>query len=236
MCKRAIRFLGMVFLASSAVAAQAPDKNVNNVNNVIGVHAVSYVDVMPASRAPAVAALKQYRDSSRKDDGYVRVEFFEQIGRPGHFAVLETWKDQKASDAHGMAAHTQQLQTALQPIRSSGYDQRPYKAVTVGAPPAAAGGQTIYVITHVDVVPNPQNDPPGLLRRLAEASRNEKGNVRFDILQHAMRANHFTIVEAWQSQGALDAHAAASHTRQYRDTLQPMAGGPLDERLYKSVE
>jgi len=72
--------------------------------------------------------------------------------------------------------------------------------------------------------------------RLAEASRNEKGNVRFDILQHAMRANHFTIVEAWQSQGALDAHAAASHTRQYRDTLQPMAGGPLDERLYKSVE
>jgi quinol monooxygenase YgiN len=227
MFKRAIGLLGMVFLASSAVTAQAPDASV---------HAVSYVDLIPASRGPAVAALKQYRDSSRKDDGYVRVEFFEQIGRPGHFAVLETWRDQKAADAHGMAAHTQQFLNTLQPLRSSGYDQRPYRTVTVGPASPAAGGQAIYVVTHVDVIPSPQNDPPGLLRRLAEASRNEKGNVRFDVLQHMMRANHFTLVEAWQSQSALDAHAAAAHTRQYRDTLQPMSGGPLDERLYTAVE
>ena len=32
-----------------------------------------------------------------------------------------------------------------------------------------------------------------------------------------MRANHFTVVEAWQNQKALDDHAAAAHTRQYRD-------------------
>ena len=227
MLRRTMWSLGMVFLAAFAIAAQTPPDP--------SLYAVSYVDVMPASRGPAVAALKQYRDSSRKDDGYVRLEFFEQIGRPGHFAVLETWRDQKALDAHGMAAHTQQLLSTLQPIRSSGYDQRPYKTVTVGPAPAGAAG-TIYVVTHVDTVPNPQNDPPGLLKRLAEASRSERGNVRFDILQHTMRANHFTIVEGWQSQGALDAHAAAAHTRQYRDTLQPMAGGPLDERLYKAVE
>ena len=227
MIRRTIGLLSMVFLGSSALTAQAPDANV---------HAVAYVDVMPASTVPAVAALKQYRDSSRKDDGFVRIEFFEQIGRPGHFAVIETWRDQKASDTHGMAAHTQQLLSTLQPIRSSGYDQRPYKTVTVGPAPAAARGQAIFVITHVDVVPNPQNDPPGLLKRLAETSRSEKGNVRFDVLQHTMRANHFTIVEAWQNQSALDAHAAAVHTRQYRDTLQPMAGGPLDERLYKAVD
>jgi quinol monooxygenase YgiN len=227
MVKRATGLLGMVFLASSAITAQAPDTSV---------HAVSYVDLIPASRGPAVAALKQYRDSSRKDDGYVRVEFFEQIGRPGHFAVLETWTDQKASDAHGTAPHTQEFLNTLQPLRSSGYDQRPYRTVTVGPASPATGGQTIYVVTHVDVIPSPQNDPPGLLRRLAEASRNEKGNVRFDVLQHMMRANHFTLVEAWQSQSALDAHAAAAHTRQYRDTLQPMTGGPLDERTYKAVD
>jgi quinol monooxygenase YgiN len=228
MIRRTIGLLSIVFLASSAIAAQtAADTSL---------YAVSYVDVMPASTGPAVAALKQYRDASRKDDGFVRVEFFEQIGRPGHFAVLETWKDQKALDAHGMAPHVKALMSALQPIRSSGYDQRPYKTVSVGSAPASPGGQTIYVITHVDVIPNPQNDPPGLLKRLAETSRSEKGNVRFDVLQHTMRANHFTIVEAWQSQSALDAHAAAAHTRQYRDTLQPMSGGPLDERLYKVVE
>src|SRR6266850_5377908 len=127
---RTFGLLCTVFLTASAIAAQtATDTNV---------HAVSYVDVLPASRAPAVAALKQYRDASRKDDGFVRFEFFEQVGRPGHFAVLETWRDQKASDAHGTAAHTQQFLNTLQPLRSSGYDQRPYKTVTVGpASPAA---------------------------------------------------------------------------------------------------
>ena len=79
-------------------------------------------------------------------------------------------------------------------------------------------------------------DAPGMLRRLAEASRAEQGCLRFDVLQHAMRANHFTVVEVWQTQDALDAHAATAHARQYRDELQPVSGSPLDERVYKAIE
>jgi len=228
MAKYAVAMVSIVFFASIAVLAQATAET--------AAYAVTYVDVTPAAKAAAVAALKQYRDASRKDDGFMRVDLFEQMGRPGHFAIIEAWKDQKAVDAHATAAHTKQLLSALEPIRSSGYDQRPYKTLTVGVAGGAAGAQTIYVLTHVDTVPSPQNDPPGLLRRLAEDSRKDNGNLRFDVIQHTMRPNHFTIVEAWQSQSALDAHAAAAHTKQYRDTLQPMAGGPLDERLYKAVD
>jgi quinol monooxygenase YgiN len=75
-----------------------------------------------------------------------------------------------------------------------------------------------------------------LLARLAEASRQEAGNLRFDVVQHTMRANHFTVIEAWRNQQALDAHVAAAHTKQYRDTLQPMTGSPLDERVYKAID
>ena len=75
-----------------------------------------------------------------------------------------------------------------------------------------------------------------MLKDLAEASRKEPGNVRFDVVQHTMRANHFTVVEVWRDTKALDAHVAAAHTKQYRDTLQPMTGSPLDERVYKSVD
>jgi len=200
------------------------------------VYAVSYIEVMPQSRTVAVASFKQYRDGSRMDDGYVRLELFEQIGRPGHFAIVETWRDQNSLDAHEMAAHAKQFIDKLQPIRLSDYDRRPYKTLTVGSGPAAADGQTIHVVTHVDTIPDPQSDGPGLLRRLAEASRQEDGNLRFDVLQHTMRANHFTIIETWRSRTALDAHARAQHTRQYRDGLQAMAGSPLDERLYKAVQ
>jgi quinol monooxygenase YgiN len=95
------------------------------------------------------------------------------------------------------------------------------------------GAQTVYVITHVDVSPNPQ--VPVLLQRMAEESRKDEGNLRFDVLQHTMRANHFTVIEAWRDRKALDAHVAAAHTKQYREELGPMLGSPLDERLVERV-
>jgi len=199
------------------------------------VYAVGYVDVMPSAKADAIAALKQYRDASRKDKGYVRMEFFEQAGRPGHLNIIETFANPEALDAHAAAEHTKQFRSKLDSIRLSDYDQRPYKTVTLGPPPPAASAGAIHVITHVDIGGQGTN-APDLLQRLAEASRREPGNVRFDVLQHTMRANHFTVIEAWQNQKALDAHAAATHTRQYRDGLAPIAGSPLDERIYKVIE
>ena len=197
------------------------------------VYAVSYVEVMPSARATAIAALKQYRDASRKQDGFGRLDLFEQIGWPGHLAIFEVWRDQAAFEAHNAAAQKALLDT-LQPIRVSGFDQRPYKTLTVApaGPPAASG--SISVVAHVDVSQDPR--VPVMLRRLAEASRQEPGNLRFDVVQHTMRANHFTVIETWRNQQALDAHTATVHARQYRDELQPMTGSPLDERVYKAVE
>jgi quinol monooxygenase YgiN len=199
-------------------------------------YAVSYVEVMPSARPAMVAALKQYRDASRPEDGYVRFDLLEQVGQPGHFAIVERWRDQQAFDSHGMASHVKAFQDALQSIRLSDYDQRPYKSLTTGSGTSAGNMQAIYVVAHVDTVGGGQADAPGLLNRLAEASRKEQGCLRFDVVQHTMRANHFTVIEIWENQRARDAHAAAPHTRQYRDALQPMSGSPLDERLFKAVE
>jgi quinol monooxygenase YgiN len=110
------------------------------------------------------------------------------------------------------------------------YDERPYKDFAIGpaAPPSA---EAVYVLTHVDVAP--PGDAVTLLKRLAEDSRGEPGCLRFDVLQHAQRVNHFTILEAWRTRAARDRHVAAMHTRQYREALQPMIGSPLDERLMR---
>jgi quinol monooxygenase YgiN len=196
------------------------------------VHAVSYVEVAASSSATAAAAFKQYREASRQQPGFVRVEAFEQIGRPGHFVMVETWRDRQAFD--GRAATEQPLLDKLKSIRLSDYDQRPYKTLAIGATAMPPTSRNAIVISHVDVTPD-QRVPP-LLMRLAEASRKEDGNLRFDVVQHTMRANHFTVVEIWRDQKALDAHVAAAHTKQYRTDVQPMTGSPLDERVYKVVE
>jgi quinol monooxygenase YgiN len=197
-------------------------------------YAVAYVEIVPAAAARMVAAFRQYRDASRGESGYIRAELFEQGGRPAHYSIIETWSDQAALDAHQKAASTTQFKNALEPIRLSGYDERPYKALTVGG--AQATGGAVAVVTHVDIGGGGQFDAPALLRRLADASRMEPGCLRFDVVQHAMRANHFTVIELWESQQALERHAAARHTKQYRDELQPATGSPLDERVYKPVE
>jgi quinol monooxygenase YgiN len=195
-------------------------------------YAVSYVEAVASAAPRAIAALKQYREANRTRDGFVRFDIFEQAGRPGHFALFEIWRDQAAFDARG--ASQKQLVDALGPIRVSDYDLRPYKALSVGPAPPPANSWAVSVVSHVDVTPDPR--VAGMLRRLAEASRMEDGNIRFDVVQHTMRANHFTVVETWRDQKAFDAHVAAAHTRQYRDELQPFTGSPLDERVYKAIE
>src|SRR5215510_13634726 len=221
-----MRHVFCILISALALTAQTPADT--------AFYAVAYVDVMPASKAAAMTAFKQYRDTSAKEDGFVRFEFFEQVGRPGHLAVIETWANPKAFDAHQAAAQTKEWRSKLDPIRLSDYDQRPYKPLAVGSAPAPANDRSMYVVTHVDIGGQGTN-AGDLLKRLTEASRKDEGNMRFDVLQHAMRSNHFTVIETWQSEKALDAHAGAPHTRQYRDGLAPISGSPLDESLYKAV-
>ena len=195
-------------------------------------HAVAYVETTASGGAAAARALRAYREAALALDGCLRVDAFEQIGRPGHWVLLETWRDQKTFEARD-GAPTLRLTAALAPIRVSGFDQRPYKAITTAPPRAASSGSAVSVISHVDVAPNPAVAP--MLTRLAETSRVEPGNLRFDVLQHTMRGNHFTVIETWRDQRALDAHVATAHAKQYRDDILPMTGSPLDERVFTGV-
>ncbi|HUQ51162.1 MAG TPA: antibiotic biosynthesis monooxygenase [Gammaproteobacteria bacterium] len=224
--KRALRALLAVLLMVSPLSraqqpATAPDPGDR--------FAVAYVETRADSAAAGRAALERYREAVRAEAGCLGVELFEQAGRRGRFAIVESWRDATTFDARA-AEPKRQLLEALRPIRISDYDERPYKSLTLDARTAAGG---VAVVSHVDVAPNTQ--APELLRTLAERSRGEQGNARFVVLQHVQRANHFTVVEQWQSDAALDAHVAAAHTREYRDALQPLTGSPLDERVYTPI-
>ena len=210
------------------IAGQAPSSD--DVRQAVG-----YVDVRPSATDEAIAAFRRYRDAVAQEAGFVGFDLVEQIGRRGHFVAIDVWRDQVAYDAHQAEASLARLQEALQPLRTSGYDRRPYRALSVGSS-RPSGSEAIYVVTHVDIGGGAKVDAAGMLRALAAASRAEPGCLRFDVTQHAMRANHFTIVEAWENERALEGHAAAPHTRKFRDDVQPATGSPLDERIYRRVE
>src|SRR5262249_61265936 len=60
--------------------------------------AVSYVDASPSAAKQLFAAFKAYSDATTKEDGRLGFELFEQMGRPAHYAVVETWRGRECSD------------------------------------------------------------------------------------------------------------------------------------------
>jgi quinol monooxygenase YgiN len=200
------------------------------------VYVVSYLEVMPPSTGEAAALLRQYREASRRDAGHMRLEVLQQSGRPDHFAIVEVWRDQEAFDAHGMAMHTRQFHAQLGPLRVSPCDERLHNALAPGATLAARAAGATYVVTHADAIPPAKDDALAALMQLVEASRHDDGCLRFEVLQQRSRQNHFTLVEIWKEQRALEAHAMAAHTRQFREQFQPLTGSLYDERLYQELD
>ena len=200
------------------------------------VYVVAYFEVVPPSTIEAAALLRQYRDASRTDAGLAGLEVLQQCARPDHFAIVETWQDQKSFETHGSAAHTRALHERLQALRSSPYDERLHQGFVLGAAPASRVAGAIYAVTHADAIRPAKNDAMVLLKQLAELSRHDDGARHFEVLQQRNRLNHFTIVEIWQDQKALEAHVIAAHTRQFRQQFQPMSGSLYDERLYQALD
>ena len=94
--------------------------------------------------------------------------------------------------------------------------------------------EKLYVVTHVDVLgPNGAAEAAKMLHEFAADSRKDQGSVRFEVLRDPVRLNHFTIVEVWRTRQDFESHLAASHSRAFREKLQPMLGSPFDERLHK---
>ena len=217
-------------LAAASSSAQTPPPAIEG-----PVYIATYLEVVPTAVKEGSALLKQYRDASRKDAGNQRMELVQEMGRPTRFALLAIWADQKAYEAHGKAAHTARFRDKLKSVHAAPYDERAHSGMAVADKGAVRAG-AIAVVTHVDVPPPFKDTTVPLLQQLAEASRKDAGNLRFEVQQQGNRPNHFTVVEVWADQKAYDAHVMAGHTRQFRDKLGPMSGALYDERLYRAVD
>jgi quinol monooxygenase YgiN len=236
-----VLFLGLVVMAIGAIGdarAQTPSPAPTPAPAPIvgNVYTVTYVEVMPTSKAEAATLLRRYREAAQKEGGNLRCEVIQRIDQPHQFAILEIWKDQAAFEAHGKSASTTETREKIAAIRNAPTDERVHTALSVGpidAPSARAG---IYVATHVDVIPPRKDDGVAALKRLGEDSRRGEGNLRFEIVQQVNRQNHFTVVEIWKDVKAVETHSMAAPTREFRDKLATMTGALYDERMYRALD
>jgi quinol monooxygenase YgiN len=231
MMLRILSYVAFVLaLASPALAAEPPAP-------IVGpAHVVSYVEIVGTGTPEALNALRAYRDASMREPGATGIQIFREEGMPNRFVISEIWRDQAAYDVHVKAMSMTDLAAKLRPVQSAPPHMIVHRGFSVGpAPTAAPPANTIYVFTHIDV-------PPPQLQTLTthygpyvQASRRERGVIRFDVWQNAQRSNHFTVVEAWGGATNFDAHKAALPTRTFRDRIHPLLGALYDERIYRIV-
>jgi quinol monooxygenase YgiN len=200
------------------------------------VYAVTYLEVMPTSRAEAVALLGGYREATRTADGNLRCEVVSRIGQPHQLVILEVWTDQEAFEAHGRSPSTLRTRERLQAIRNAPLDERVHAGLSVGPLAPGPAGNAVYVVTHVDVIPPRKEDGLAAVKELGDAGRASPGNVRFEVVQQVNRPNHFTVVEIWTDATAAQTHSMAEATLRFRDRLGPISGALYDERMYKALE
>jgi quinol monooxygenase YgiN len=197
------------------------------------IHMVSYIDVAPAARDQAAALLRPLAEASRKDAGNLLFQILQRTAPTHQFVIVATWKDQQALDAHDAAAHNKQFRSEINPHLIAPIDDRLCIPTFVAA--QKAGDSLVYVVTHVDVPGAVRDKVLPALQALAEHSRKEAGNLRFDVSYQKNRTNHFTVMENWKDQAANDTHELATHTREFRGVLTPITGALYDQRWYKSM-
>jgi quinol monooxygenase YgiN len=225
-------------MVSTAAPAQAPTQAPAQDAADPTVFIISYIEATYAGKNQVATQLKQLRDASAKDNGLIRYEVLQRVAPANQFMALEIWKDQQAYDAHVASAHRKSFREKAAPLLLAPIDDR--QGVTVSVDPlqaakARATASAIYVISHVDVGPPNREKITPALKTLAETSRKDSGNLRFDVMFQKNRTNHFKVIEVWKDQKSDEAHEVTAHAKEFRNVLTPLSGAMYDQRWYKAL-
>src|SRR5215510_600546 len=138
-------------------------------------HLMLAMTIMPLALAPQASA--------QEDTTSHMITYIEVV--PAAKAQAATLLNEHAASAHAKQFRDKMQQHLIAPI-----DDR-LSIVTTASPIAAATGAGLYVVTHVDVAPPNRDKIIVALKALADPTRKDKGNVRYDVLQQKNRTNHF---------------------------------------------
>jgi quinol monooxygenase YgiN len=108
-------------------------------------------------------------------------------------------------------------------------------ALTLSTPASAQPEAPLYVVTYIDVFPMFAADTAKALQDFSTASSKDPGFVRFEVMRDVDRTNHFAVVEVSRTRKEYETHLGQSHTKQFREKIQPGLGSPFDERLYHKL-
>jgi quinol monooxygenase YgiN len=94
---------------------------------------------------------------------------------------------------------------------------------------------SLRVVARIKAKPEKVGEVRELLSGLVEPTRKESGCISYDLLQNTDDPTDFTFVEEWESEAALESHAASDHLKAIGPKLQPVVAEAPDIRTYLVV-
>lgn len=94
----------------------------------------------------------------------------------------------------------------------------------------------LRVVARIKARPEKVAEVRELLCGLVEPTRKESGCVSYELLHNRDDPTDFTFVEEWESDAALESHAASDHIKATRLKLEPVVADPPDIRTYSVVK
>ncbi|WP_199903438.1 putative quinol monooxygenase [Neisseria wadsworthii] len=92
----------------------------------------------------------------------------------------------------------------------------------------------VKIAATITIKPEYRSELLDVLQKLVVASRNEAGNIRYDLHQDLDNENRFVFFENWQNTAAVEEHKASNHFQNFLQSIEGKVDG-LDVVLLKDV-
>jgi len=93
----------------------------------------------------------------------------------------------------------------------------------------------LRVVATIPTDPAHASETAAALATLAAASREEEGCYQYDVFESATAPGTFVTVEAWRSQGDMDAHMGTPHIGTAFEVLGPLIAGDIEVHPLKAL-
>jgi quinol monooxygenase YgiN len=108
-------------LCATALAQDRPTGGPDSNGHVF---VIVHIDVSPPGTAETVKALRVFAQRVRAEEGCIRFDVLQQIGRPNHFTLVEEWTNQAGYDADLSSPEAREFREKLEPFLGSPFDER----------------------------------------------------------------------------------------------------------------
>jgi len=78
--------------------------------------AIGDVHAQIPQRTAVESAMRTAQSAAREQDGCLHYGFSEALGEPGHYVIVQRWRDRNALEAHYRSASFVGYQTAIAPL------------------------------------------------------------------------------------------------------------------------